>query len=301
MKKNLLLVLFSLLILSTNAQNFTIDKKLQNALKPLIDSFHGFAGVYVRNLKTNKIAAINADTLFPTASIIKVPILVGVFDAIQKGKLTYHQPLLYKDSLAKGGSGLMQFFKDSVPTSLDVATALMIGYSDNSAALWCQDLCGGGIAINKIMDDLGFKNIRVNSRTPGREAIRTVYGWGHTTPREMAELLALIREGKVVSRAAGEEMYRIMSHIFYNQNALSQIPPYIQAASKQGMVDESRSELVLVNAPHGDYVFYVATKNNKDQRWENDNEASVLERKISSLLWNYFEPKYGWTPQEYIK
>jgi beta-lactamase class A len=92
-----------------------------------------------------------------------------------------------------------------------------------------------------------------------------------------------------------------MSHIFYDQYALSQIPPYVQTASKQGMVDDSRSELVMVNAPHGDYVFYVATKNNKDQRWKNDNEASELERKVSSLLWNYFEPKYGWTPQEYIK
>ena len=60
----------------------------------------------------------------------------------------------------------------------------------------------------------------------------------------------------------------------------------------------SRSELVMVNAPHGDYVFYVATKNNKDQRWKPDNEAWVFARKVSALLWHYYEPKSRWKPAE---
>jgi beta-lactamase class A len=66
--------------------------------------------------------------------------------------------------------------------------------------------------------------------------------------------------------------------------------------SKQGAVDASRSETVLVNAPHGDYVFSVITKNNKDQRWAPDNEASVLIKKVSALLWHYFEPGSKWQP-----
>jgi beta-lactamase class A len=84
--------------------------------------------------------------------------------------------------------------------------------------------------------------------------------------------------------------------VFWDEYALSQIPPYVQAASKQGMLDDSRSEVVLVNAPHGDYVFYVATKNNSDKRWVPDNEAWQLARKVSALLWNYFEPHSGWQP-----
>jgi beta-lactamase class A len=64
----------------------------------------------------------------------------------------------------------------------------------------------------------------------------------------------------------------------------------VQAAHKTGSLDESRSEVVLVNAPHGDYVFYIGTKNNKDQRWTDDNEAQVLIRNIATLLWYYFEP-----------
>src|SRR5690606_15151589 len=128
----------------------------------------------------------------------------------------------------------------------------------------------------------------------GREEDWKRYGWGQTTPREMAMLLVKIRQGEVISKAASEEMYRLMTHVYYDRYALSQIPPFIQTASKQGMVNASRSELVMVNAPGGDYVFYVATKNNQDQRWEYDNGAWELARKVASHLWKHFEPKSQW-------
>lgn len=281
---------------STAFCQYKTDKKLEKKLQVVLDSFHGTAGIYVRNLKTGKEVAINADTIFPTASIIKVPILVGIFNKIDSGDFTYHQPLMYRDSMAHGGSGLMQFFKDSSETVLNVAITLMLSHSDNTAARWCEQLAGGGITINKWLAENGFPFTRLNSRTPGREQAAKEFGWGQTTPREMANLMVMIREGKAVSPAASQRMYRDLTHIFWDEYALSQIPPYVQAASKQGMVNDSRSEAVLVNAPHGDYVFYIATKNNKDQRWVPNNEAWQLARNVSRLLWNYFEPDYGWQP-----
>ncbi len=272
-----------------------IDTKLEKKLKPILDSFHGTAGVYVENLKTGKIVAINADTIFPTASIVKVPILTTLYSQIDSGKLKFSQPLLYKDSLKYGGSGLMQFFKDSTKTDIGTAAALMIDYSDNTTSLWLQSLIGGSDKVNNVMANIGLHDTRDNSRT-NRESFRKIYGWGQTTPREMATLLKLIFQKKILTPSACESMYRTMSHVYYDNFSLSQIPPYIQTASKQGMVDDSRSELILVNAPHGDYVFYIATKNNQDKRWVVDNEAWEMQRKISSVLWNYFEPKYGWKP-----
>lgn len=299
MKKNFrffILLLFVSFFSQSVFSQYKTDKKLEKQLKVLLDSFHGTAGVYVRNLKTGKEVAINADTIFPTASIIKVPILVGIFNKINEGDFTYHQSMLYRDSAARGGSGLMQYFKDSTKIDLNVAITLMISHSDNTAAVWCEKLAGGGTTINSWLAQNGFQSTRLNSRTPGREKESKLYGWGQTTPREMANLMVMIREGKTVSPAASQQMYRDLTHVFWDEYALSQIPPYIQAASKQGMVDASRSEAVLVNAPHGDYVFYIATKNNTDKRWKPDNEAWQLARNVSALLWNYFEPHYGWTP-----
>jgi beta-lactamase class A len=59
-------------------------------------------------------------------------------------------------------------------------------------------------------------------------------------------------------------------------------------ASKNGAVDESRSEVVFVSGKKARYIFCVCTKNNKDQSWNDTNEAWVLTRKLSKLLWDYF-------------
>lgn len=293
-----LLILLITLFYHPAFPQYRTDKRLEAELRALTDSFQGVAGIYARNLRTNREASVNADTIFPTASIIKVPIMVGIFDKIGQGAFKYHEPLVYRDSLAKKGSGLMQFFKDSTPTDLRTAITLMITHSDNSAAVWCEKLAGGGIAINAWLEAHGFRDTRLNNRTPGREQNRQLYGWGQTTPREMARLVTMIRNGEAVSPAASQTMYRIMTQVFWNEYALSEVPPYVQSASKQGMVDDSRSEVVLVNAPHGDYVFYVATKNNKDQRWVSDNAAWQLARKVSRLLWKYYEPHSKWKPAE---
>ena len=112
----------------------------------------------------------------------------------------------------------------------------------------------------------------------------------------MATLLTLIRDGKMVSPAASERIYRNLIRIYDDHEALSQIPPYVQAASKSGAVNAARSEVVLVNAPHGDYVFCTATKNQKDESWISSNEGYQLIRKLSKTLWQYFEPKSDWQP-----
>ena len=72
--------------------------------------------------------------------------------------------------------------------------------------------------------------------------------------------------------------------------ALASVPPTVATMSKQGAVNASRSEVVLVHAPHGDYVFCVITKNQQDQSWGDDNAGFVLLRDVSRILWQHFEP-----------
>jgi beta-lactamase class A len=54
---------------------------------------------------------------------------------------------------------------------------------------------------------------------------------------------------------------------------------------------------LVVTAPHHPYIYCICTKNNQDQTWNFDNEAWVLTRKISKLLWQYFEPDYKQPPK----
>ncbi len=293
-KSNLLFVTLLFLVYTADSQTRT-DKKLTKELYMLVKDFRGDAGIYVQNLRTGRVAAFNADTIFPTASMIKVPIMCGVFDKIERKELSYHQNLTYRDSLLYAGEDILGSFKDGEKIQLSKVQMLSITTSDNTASLWLQKLVGSE-HINKWLAENGFEYTRLNSRTAGREAYQKLYGWGQTTPREMALLVKKIRDGHAISPAASERMYRNMVRIYWDAEALSEIPPYIQAASKQGAVNRARSEVVLVNAPHGDYVFCIATKNQQDESWTPDNEGYRLIRSLSKLLWNYYEPKSKWKP-----
>jgi len=287
MMKQLLLLFFFLFALAYNTAAQKTDKKLFEKVSTLLKGFNGDVGVYIKNLKNDKVVAINADTIFPTASIVKIPILVGIMDRLDKKLFDYHQQLMYRDSLAYSSFDVTANLKDTAKIELAKVILLMLSTSDNSASLWLQKLAGGGSRINEILDSAGFKSTRVNSRTPGRENNRTQYGWGQTTPFEMATLMEKIYRGQIINDSSSKKMIRLLGRNYWDEQAISQIPPDIFVASKNGCVDASRSEVLLVMAKQP-YVFSIFTKNNKDISWGDNNEAWVLAKNLSALLWLYY-------------
>lgn len=273
-------------------------KDLQEKLESLVENFDGTVGLFYQHLETGESFGINENEVFPTASMIKVPIMINVFDALAKKEFNYEDKWTYRDSLFYAGEDdIVNSLKDGETISVSKLVLLMITISDNTASLWLQGVLGGE-RINRWMESNGYIATRVNSRTPGRKADFEEYGWGQTSPLEMASILTSIRNGEVIGKAASDEMYRALSRIHWNDEALSQIPPHIQTMSKQGAVNASRSEVVLVNAPSGDYVFSVITKDQKDQSWDESNDGFVLLREVSKLLWQHFEPESEWSPAE---
>ncbi|HRP07370.1 MAG TPA: class A beta-lactamase-related serine hydrolase [Gemmatimonadales bacterium] len=299
MRHTALLLAFLAAPLSAQWPEVRRDTALEHRLEALASEMDGVAGFYVRHLETGRGATIRADELFPTASVIKVPILGATFDRLERGELRYDTVITWADSLRYGDDdGLVNQLADSAALPLSFATLMMITTSDNAAALLLQALAGGGERINQWLADNGFDSTRVNSRTPGRSDNWEQYGWGQTSPREIAELVVRMREGTLVSPAASEAMYRHLTRIYWNGVALAELPPWVQAASKQGMVRRSRAEVVLVNAPSGDYVFAVMTRDQNDTSYDRGNQGYELIRKTSRLLWQTFEPDHPWRPAE---
>jgi beta-lactamase class A len=287
MKKITIAILFCLPLFATAQKT---DKKLQSKIQEAINGYNGDIGIYIKNLRTGKIVSINADTIFPTASIVKVPILLGIMDKINKWELKYDSTFTYKDSLLYEGSDILGSFKNNEKIVLKKLIMLMLTTSDNTASLWLQSIAGTGTMINEILESIGLKNTRVNSRTPGRENNRTQYGWGQTTPAEMGTIFEKTYRNEIFSATACERMLRCLGRNFWDEEeAISIIPPTIEVFSKNGCVNASRSEAMIVNAPMNPYVFCIFTKNNKDQRWTYDNEAWAMARKVSKLLWEYYK------------
>jgi beta-lactamase class A len=284
--KKLLAFIFVVALVPAQAQK--VNKKLQQSLETLTTGFKGDVGIYVKDLHTGKTASINADSIFPTASMVKVPILIGIMDKLNKGELKYHQELTYKDSLLYAGSDLLASLKNNEKVELSKVIMLMLTTSDNTASLWLQSLAGTGTRINQILDSIGYTATRVNSRTPGREAGRDKFGWGQTSPKEMATMFEALANRTLMDASSSEKMLRLLGRNYWDEEALSQIPPDVFVASKNGAVNASRSEVVYVSGKNARYVFCICTKNNKDTSWELNNEAWELARKVSKLLWETY-------------
>jgi beta-lactamase class A len=285
--KKLLAFIFLVALVPAQAQK--VNKKLQHALETLTTGFKGDVGIYVKDLHTGKFASINADSIFPTASMVKVPILIGIMDKLNKGELKYHQELTYKDSLLYAGSDLLASLKNNEKVELSKVIMLMLTTSDNTASLWLQSLSGTGTRINQILDSIGYTATRVNSRTPGREAGRDKFGWGQTSPKEMATLFETLANRTLMDATSSEKMLRLLGRNYWDEEALSQIPPDVFVASKNGAVNASRSEAMYVYGKNARYVFCICTKNNKDTSWESNNEGWELARKVSKLLWETYK------------
>src|SRR5471030_632516 len=199
------------------------DKHLQKQISSLVTGFKGDIGIYVHDLRKNRMVSINADTVFPTASMVKVPILTGIMQKLETGELTYHQSLTYKDSLLYEGVDILGSFKNNEKIELSKLMMLMLTMSDNTASLWLQTLAGTGTRINELMDSMGLQHTRVNSRTPGRETDRKQFGWGQTSPREMATLMEKIVKKEVISADASEKMLRLLGRNYWDEEAITKI------------------------------------------------------------------------------
>ena len=291
--KKLLAFIFVVALVPAQAQK--VNKKLQHSLETLTTGFKGDVGIYVKDLHTGKTVSINADSIFPTASMVKVPILIGIMDKLNKGELKYHQELTYKDSLFYAGSDLLASLKHNEKVELSKVIMLMLTTSDNTASLWLQSLAGTGTRINQILDSIGYSATRVNSKTPGREAGRDKFGWGQTSPKEMATMFEALANRTLLDTASSEKMLRLLGRNYWDEEALSQIPPDVFVASKNGAVNASRSEAMYVSGKNARYVFCICTKNNKDTSWDSNNEGWELARKVSKLLWDKLQDyKLGW-------
>ena len=148
------------------------DTALAATLDSLARGFGGEVGIYVRHLPTGASAALRADELFPTASLIKVPILLTLYDQVEQGKLDLDARVPYPDTLHYRyveSTDVVGYMVAGDTLPLSELAFLMLSVSDNLASLWIQGMIGGGATVNEWMAAHGFEQTRVNSRTPGRE------------------------------------------------------------------------------------------------------------------------------------
>lgn len=289
-RSTLPLCLMALLPAAAVAQTEGGLAELRPALEARVADHQGTVGVALIDLATGAELGVRGDEPFPTASVIKVPILVEVFHQVEEGNLALDDPLTLLAIDQKPGSGVLRFL--STPHQLTVRDAafLMIAMSDNTATNLLLDKVGIR-AVNTRMDTLGFPTTALFAEVFGRDATSiapdssAIWGLGVTTPLEMARLLGTLYRGEAVSPEASEEMVEMLGRQFYGIEQIPRhLPPGTDVAHKNGSVNAARHDCGIVYAGAPDYVLCVFTKENEDTSWRLDNEAHALIADLARIV-----------------
>lgn len=259
---------------------------LRRTLDSIADAHHGVVGYSVIDLDNNVSISRRGDETFSTASLIKVAILVTIYDLVGKGELSLYDPLTVLKIDQVPGSGVAQYLHNGTILTVRDATWLMITISDNTATNLLLDR----IIIRRVwdkMEALGLHHTKVHSKTFKRNSSVALdssvkYGFGVTTPNEMAHLFELLARGKAVSPKADSEMLDILEHNG-NDMMLQRYAGGPRAAHKDGETDEVRTECTLWYLRNR-IVACVLTKDNKDARWIIDNEGNVTLARMGEAI-----------------
>jgi beta-lactamase class A len=263
---------------------------LRKKLDSIADAHHGTVGYSVIDLETGARINRRGDETFPTASLIKVAILVTVYDLVAKGQLSLDDPLTVLKIDQVPGSGVIQFLHNGTVLTVHDAAWLMSTVSDNTATNLLLDR----IIIRRVwakMDSLGLQHTRVHSKSFLRSSSVAMdssvkYGLGVTTPNEMSHLFELMAQGKAVNPTADSTMLDILEHNT-TDFMLQRYLEGARAAHKDGETDAVRAECTLWYLRNR-VVACVMTRENKDQRWVLDNEPQLTLANMGLAIVNAF-------------
>lgn len=263
---------------------------------PAIESHRGEVSVAIKNLKTGESFEYKAERPMPTASLIKLPIMIAAYDAVEQGKLSLDDMIeLKKEDQVQGSGILTSHFSPGAKISLRDAIHLMIVYSDNTATNLVLDKLGLPTT-NEYMEKLGCPETRVNAKVFRRDTSidlerSKLYGLGSTTARDMIKLCEQLHAKKMVSDGASEQMLKHLFACEDKQKSPRFLPQGTRVAHKTGSVNATRTDAGIIESPAGPIAFCVLTDKNKDQSWGSENEGDLLCAKIAQAAYRYFNPR----------
>lgn len=295
-------------------------------LQSLIEPTGIEVGLAAAHLPSGATVALNAETLFPLASVVKVPLMVAVLRAVEAGECALSDRITLTDEAKILPSGILLRFEPGLqPTVRDLLTLMTI-ISDNTATDMLFALVGGPAGVAATMAALGFPDIHVALTM--REMYRRGYGLpadptptladfvaaderGHMardsvvhacTPENnvasaaaVTRLMAALGHGRLVSPAACATMRAILAQQQYNDAIPRLLPRAVRVAHKTGSIHRIRNDAALITAPDGAELaltiltrHYTPTEGDEATEAERDSATALLMARLARAVYDAF-------------
>lgn len=267
---------------------------LRRALEAAVSGYPGIVGIGVRNLKTGEAVSLRGDETFPSASLIKVAVLVALLEEVRQGRLRLEEPISLVSRDRVGGSGVLQHLRPGLLLSLEDAAWLMIVVSDNTATNLLLDKLDVR-SVGAKMEALGLPHTKIHSKTFRRETSIAVdssvkYGLGVSTPDETVRLFTLLHEGRAVSPALDSGALAMLRANQDVTKLTRWLPASVAVAHKSGEVDRARSDCGILYSPAAPLAVCVMTRENRDTSYAVDNAANRLIAAVGRAVFRHYNP-----------
>jgi beta-lactamase class A len=301
----------------------TAAQALQEQIEAIGQGIDGVIGAYIKDLASGAEVAHNADTPFPMASVVKVPILYELYRQVEAGSVDLNKRILFAAHHLVPGSGILQDLDFGLaPTLKDLAT-LMITVSDNAATdLVIEQI--GRAQVETAMQALGltsttipltirgllYNTVGLDEANPEhtydlyqQRSKEGYIDWqcraygdidnNVSTPRDIGLLLEDIERRATLSAAACDAMIDILKRQKYNTIIPLHLPDAATSAHKTGSLRGIRNDAGIVYHPGGAYIISLCSK-----RLADTVAGAAALAQISKLAWEAIvgpipAPKWG--------
>lgn len=229
---------------------------LQDRVDDLLETFPGVGGLCLKDLRENSMMSFRGDEEFPTASSIKIHILVQLLMLAEAGDIDLAESVTLNHGQLTLGSGVLAYLDGPVTlTRLDVAN-LMIIASDNTATNLCIDWVGMP-ETNAMLRGLGLSRTHLRRRMQDQDSIARNEE-NVSTPVEMVKMIEHLHNGNPSSEVAKRCLDIMRKHKYGILNVA--LPANLTVANKSGVMENVQCEVGIVNLPRRPYAVAVMTK-----------------------------------------
>ncbi len=233
----------------------------------------GVVGYSLLDLRSKKRIGHHDDILFPTASTIKITILLGLATRVHRKEFSWEQRIPVGTGGKVGGSGILSLLRDPVEVSLWDLASLMIALSDNHATNLCIDFAGMAF-VNELLDGLGLHKTRLRRKMIDAEAVKRGEE-NVATPRELVALLEKLYNSDGIPAEVAADVLTILELPKSGPFARA-LPPSVRRANKTGGLDRVSVDAGIIYLPGLDFCLAVMGSYLPKGEWFSDDAITAV-------------------------
>lgn len=269
--------------------------------------YGGRLGFMAKNLGTGEVVRYNADERFPTASVIKLPVMAAFYHLADEKAVDPEEEVELTEKDRKPGA-ILEYLSAGTTMTLRDAVTLMITLSDNTASNLVLDRLAAAHSermalVNEFLVSKGLRNTRilnrlytVETKQQTGEAYR--YGIGVSTPEDMILFLQSLYDTTLVSPASCAEMMKTLERQTFHDMMPRLLPSEECTAfrifNKAGSINESKVDVGLVLSDKANLAVAIFVDKHPAHGEETENIAMLFVAHVARAIWNHYTGMTGY-------